>query len=266
MTFVWNPQKRRYEDSKGNPIPPAEVRRYIEEYIDANKKEVDSETKKLFHGLASAALILRFFNRFRDQVKEMHGTAGVIAYGGEDQLSVERWERIGEKIASEYEYLNGFELAVNESRVVADGIVESLSPLAERNVIEKAVLSNVPSELAPVLESIVQVPVAPQPAWATMIWGDIDNRAKSYCDAVYATHENNVKAREIDAGVLSGRRVHEDDNNVCEDCINAASEEYVPLGDLLDIGESICTVNCRCIIEFDYHGIEPLQIDRAAYV
>jgi hypothetical protein len=268
VIYTWNPDKRRYEKD-GKPVPPDDVRKYIETYIDANKSELDAESESLLLRMATGVLISRFFDKFRERIKDMHGTAGVIAYGGEDQMSPERWGRIGDKISREYEYLNDFEQAVEESRKATDDIVRAVvrQTSAPAKVVEKAVLVNPPSQVAAVVTKVVEKPVViPEPLFDKLIWGEVGSRSRLYADSVYSTHENSVKAREQDAGVLSGRRVHEGDSSVCEDCKNAASEEYVPLGDLLDIGDSICHSNCRCTIEFDYHGIEPLVIDRSAYV
>lgn len=87
-----------------------------------------------------------------------------------------------------------------------------------------------------------------------------------YADSTWSTHELNVKAREMDAGILRGRRVTEGDGRVCEGCAVAASDEYLPLEDLPDIGDQECGPNDRCHIEFDYAGIEPITIDRSVYI
>ena len=100
---------------------------------------------------------------------------------------------------------------------------------------------------------------------ADQIMDSIVPRAGMYADSAYATYENNVKARETDAGVLTGRRVTEHDGNVCQGCQDASSPEYVPLADLLDIGSATCLSRCRCHVEFNYSGIEPITVDRGIY-
>jgi hypothetical protein len=268
--MIWDKRRRVYVNPDGSIVTPQELRDRIELYIKAEKDIITEEADSLIRSGASAVAIAVFFNFMREKVKEIHGAAGITAYGGSDEMDPERWARVGEKIANEYEYLSGFEKAVYESRQATDEIIQVASqvkPSVQPAVIERAVLTNPPSKVVAAVEVVVESPVVvPQKTFESLIWGDVKPRARSYSDAVYATHENNVKSREQDAGVLSGRRVHEGDSSVCEDCINAASEEYVPLGDLLDIGDSICRSNCRCTIEFDYHGIEPLVIDRSAYV
>jgi hypothetical protein len=267
--MIWDKRRRVYVNPDGSIVTPQQMRDRIELYIQAEKEVIGDEAESLIKAGASSIAITIFFNFMREKVKEIHGAAGLTAYGGADEMDPERWARVGEKIANEYEYLNGFEKAVYESRQATDEIIQvasQIKPSVQPAVIERVVLTNPPGQVIAKVETIVEAPVmVPEKTFESLIWGDVKPRARSYSDAVYATHENNVKSREQDAGVLSGRRVHEGDSSVCEDCINAASEEYVPLGDLLDIGDSRCQVRCRCIIEFDYHGIEPLVIDRSAY-
>lgn len=100
---------------------------------------------------------------------------------------------------------------------------------------------------------------------AAELTSQVENRAGMYADAAYSTYENSVKQREADAGVLSGRRICEEDAASCDECVSAASSEYMPLDELSDIGSLQCLNNCRCTIEFNYHGIEPLTVNRPTY-
>ncbi|MBA2525670.1 MAG: hypothetical protein H0V18_07805 [Pyrinomonadaceae bacterium] len=84
----------------------------------------------------------------------------------------------------------------------------------------------------------------------SLIGGTVQNRAEMYTDATYATFENSVLEREKDEGVTLGRRVLEGGGNSCEDCISASSDEFVPLGELPEIGDSECQSRCRCEFEF----------------
>lgn len=102
-------------------------------------------------------------------------------------------------------------------------------------------------------------------AAATELTEAVENRAGMYANAAYSTYENQVRERERDAGVILGRRVCEEDGESCDECIEAATEEYMPLDELSDIGSLQCLNNCRCSIEFSYEGVEPVQIDREVY-
>lgn len=89
----------------------------------------------------------------------------------------------------------------------------------------------------------------------------IVNRAGMYPNAAYSTYENQVLQREADHGVTFGRRVCEADGSSCESCVEAATDEFIPLDDIPDIGSLDCLNNCRCEIEFSVGGEEFLTSD-----
>ena len=241
----------------------------MEEYIQANKDEIEKESNGLISAGASALLIAAFFSSLRERVKLMHGTAAVIAYGGESEMNPKRWDRVAEKISSEYAYLAGFERAVQEARQSTDEILHRVSLMSDAQV-ENVILTTPPSQLASAVESVAgveagQVVTTTEPLWDTLIWGEVGSRSRMYADSIYGTHENSVRAREMDAGVLRGRRVTEGDSNVCDGCDSAASDEYVSLDELLDIGDADCLSRCRCIVEFLYEEIGPMNVERGVY-
>ena len=78
---------------------------------------------------------------------------------------------------------------------------------------------------------------------------------------VYGTYENNVRAREKDAGITLVRRVTEGDDRVCEGCDAASSDEYVAMDEIADIGTQECNSRDRCFFEFSYAGVEGLTAE-----
>jgi hypothetical protein len=82
------------------------------------------------------------------------------------------------------------------------------------------------------------------------------NRAGMYPNAAYATYENQLVQREADNGVVLGRRICAEDEASCEECVSAATEEFIPLSEIPDIGSLTCITNCRCEIEFDVEGVQ----------
>lgn len=267
--MIWNPQVRQYEDERGRPIPRSRIRQWLEQYITANKEDITTAVLDLLAAGAAVTLIGEFFSALRDRITTMHGTAGVLAYGGESEMNPERWARVADRISTQFEYLTGFESAVNQARRTTDQIIEHsvlVAPNVARETIEQAILTSSPTEAIATVETIIEAPVVlPEPLWDTLIWGEMGSRGRMYADATWATHELSVKAREMDAGVLRGRRVTEGDDRVCDGCEAAASEEYMPLEDIPDIGDQECGSNDRCTIEFEYAGIEPLTVDREIY-
>ena len=121
-----------------------------------------------------------------------------------------------------------------------------------RQKVRRAILTAAPSEaedlIAEALGEDVAIPAIGDLV-EDLIGGQIVNRATMYAESAYATFENNVVEREKDEGVTLGRRVLEEGDN-CEDCIAAASEEFVPLDELPEIGDSVCQSRCRCEFEF----------------
>ena len=71
----------------------------------------------------------------------------------------------------------------------------------------------------------------------------IANRAGLYAEAAYSEYMNQVVERESDNGVTTGRRICEADGASCEECVDAATEEFIPLSEIPDIG----SLQCMCI-------------------
>lgn len=283
----WDKKDRRYEDDNGRPVSPAEVRKHVDEYISHEKKDVERKAEKLFVG---ALTVSAFFEYLRQKVTAWHSVTGTMAYGGESQMDGKRWARVNETILSELTYLNEFETAVQASFTAAENIAgqtvahlakdipAGLESLVEERVTE-ALLRAAPSEAEAVIQATVREVLADsvgtEAASAVaeavridkasailddLIGGTIPNRSKMYTDASYSTYENNVAARETDAGALA-RRVCEEDEASCDDCVQAATDDFMSLAEVSDIGSLQCLNNCRCFYEFSYEGVEPIRID-----
>lgn len=169
-----------------------------------------------------------------EAAKMIAGTISATAFFLYMQNKIEAWHKVAGAIA----YGGRAQMdATREARI--DRIIES----------EQAYLSAFRDEVAE----------------ATELTEGVVNRAGMYPNAAYSTYENQVVQREADNGVTLGRRITEEDQNVCDGCMAAATEEYLPLGELLDIGAAECLNNCRCTIEFSYQGVEPLSIERDVY-
>ena len=286
----WNPQTRRYEDSKGKPIPESQIRQEVDDFISSNQDEVDNKTEELIAGTITVAA---FFLFMRSLLTSMHGAAGVIAYGGEEQMGSKEWGRIAEKVASELAYLENFERQLLATQQATESLAVDAAALIARNadvpaglesVVEQRVLSalmqgtSVEDAIAGALADSVGVDAA-QGVAATvtadvlesqrmenLIWGQVSSRARMYPDAAWGTYQGSVKDRESGAGAVGVRRVCVGDDASCDECVELAVDEYVGLADIVDIGNATCMSNCRCWLEFEYLGVEPLEIDRGIYV
>lgn len=276
----WDPKDRRYEDEHGRPLTAAEVRERIEEYIEHEQREVDRQANKLFIG---ALTLSAFFELLRHKITSWHSVAGLAAYGKPDN---KQWSRINQKILSELEYLNKFEAEAEASflaaQTIASQVVQSLGnkmPAGLESVVEErvaeALYKAAPSEAAIIARRIVAETLADSVAEAgviaesvqvagaeLLIGATISSRSAMYVDATYSTFENSVASRERDAGAMGVRRVCEEDATSCDECVEWGGSDYVPFGEIADIGSLQCLNNCRCTFEFSYEGVEPLTIDR----
>lgn len=84
----------------------------------------------------------------------------------------------------------------------------------------------------------------------SLLGDDFVERVKMYADAGYAQYENQVRGREKDAGVKRARRVKVGDDTTCPGCNRAATEDFLPINDVLPIGDADCLSRCRCHIEY----------------
>jgi hypothetical protein len=280
----WDTKRRRYTDDSGRVLTKAEVRERIEQYIAHEQREIERQSEKLFIG---ALTVAAFFEYLRHKITAWHSVAGSTAYGGPDEMSGEQWSRINSKILSELAFLSKFEVEAQASfqtaNAIAAQVVDSLGqkiPAGLESLVEEriaqAIARAAPSEATAVARQVVAeiladslgakavtIAEAVEVAGAeSLIGGTIPSRAQMYTDAAYSTYENNVAARETDAGAVGVRRVCEEDEASCDECVDAASDEYSSLGDIADIGSLQCLNNCRCSFEFSYEGVEPLTIDR----
>lgn len=287
--MIYDPKRRAYIE-KGHILTPQEIRDRIETYIDSEKKEVDRQSALL---LAGAITIAAFFEFMREKVSTWHSVTGVIAYGGNSQMNVERWKRINEKVQSELRYLAGFEKVAEHSMRKTESVAAQIAKAVEANPSVPAGLESVVEEraLAAVMEAnaadrsvavadaikdaladsigqeeaaTVAAEVVPS-VWDELLWGQLESRGRMYADAAYSTFANNEKASAGDVGLLRGRRICAEDDASCDECDTAATDEYLSLDEITDIGDATCMSNCRCVIEFEYAGIPELEIDRELY-
>ena len=276
-------KRRRYIDSSGHVIPSSEVRKEVINYITNEQSRAQREAEKLVKGSISLST---FFQFMRSRVEAWHLVAGSIAYGGKSQLDAERRARIAAKVRSEKTFLTGFQDEVERSfqaaRQIAAQVAESITvqPVKAlsrklagslKNKVEKrvteALLIATPSDVNTVVRKavaealedddlIAEMVSVDEGLAAKLIGGTIVSRAGLYADAIYATFQNNVAAREFDSGVTLGRRICVSDEDSCDECDEAATEEFVPLDDLAEIGSLACGSRCRCEFEFSLEGVE----------
>lgn len=75
-------------------------------------------------------------------------------------------------------------------------------------------------------------------------------RSDLYGNASNGTYEAMRTRAFLAAGFEEGRRVLETGADHCDDCLEYASEGWMPIEDIPEIGNSQCLTRCRCEIEF----------------
>ena len=75
-------------------------------------------------------------------------------------------------------------------------------------------------------------------------------RADMYADAGNGTYWEIDKRSHLADGYDIGRRVLESGAEHCDDCLEYASEGWMPIDDIPEIGDSQCMTRCRCEIEY----------------
>lgn len=291
--MIFDPKRRAYIN-KGRVVPASDVRDQLEEFITEQKDEVDRESKKVLAGTLALAV---FFSWLKDKIKSWHSISGVIAYGGQSQMNLERWKRINEKVQSELGFLDKFQVdaekglvatrnlaaqaasaveandavpsgleAVVQREVHAALLTDAASrPTAVREAVKTALADSIPTETAETVATEVAKDLVESTRMSELIWGQVESRSRMYTDAAYSTYINSEKDRESDLGAIGVRRVCEEDDASCDDCVAAATDEYVGMDEIADIGTLTCLNNCRCYYEFELFNVEPLTIDREIY-
>ncbi|MEK6281866.1 MAG: hypothetical protein AABN95_16050 [Acidobacteriota bacterium] len=259
----YDPKRRLYLDDRGRAISPAKVRKQIDGFITSEQKLVIQAARRLLSGEAEVEAFFRFM---QTKVTAWHSITGTIAYGGKSEMNVERWARLNARIFSELGYLSEFQADAQASFTAAEIIANKVSiqvakefPQAQAEIrerVSRALFTTAPSEAVTVAKRAVievigaEVPIVAGPEAGFLIGGTVENRASLYPGTMWRTHEMETLNRERDAGVLKGRRRTEEDGNVCDGCMAAATEEFIPLDEIEEIGTQECGPRDRCEIEF----------------
>lgn len=294
--MTWDATRRLYLDDNGNPVDPAQLREWIDQFISNAQTEIDDHSNQL---LAGAITVAAFFAFLSSLLTSMHLASAMIAYGGADQMSNVRWGRVDEKISSEFAYLAAFQDQVKQAQATAEAMASKVADLAMvnpaipsglddvvRERVAAAIAGNSVSDVTTVTREAVQSALADSigtdeaaalgkefagavvdtfgDRLDTLIFGAVESRSRKYADAAWSTFANSEKAREGDAGLAGVMRICEDDPASCDICPGLATADFVSFDEVTDIGEgTVC--QCRCYFEFEYAGVGPLSIDRSVY-
>jgi hypothetical protein len=90
-------------------------------------------------------------------------------------------------------------------------------------------------------------------------------RAEMYASAANATYEETRRGVKAAGGARWERRVLGSDSDHCQDCLNAASLGWQPLGTLPAISESKCLTRCTCRFQYSSSREKPSDASFSDY-
>lgn len=79
--------------------------------------------------------------------------------------------------------------------------------------------------------------------------GTLVSRSELYTQAARGTYSDVVNRGASDGGMTEGRRILGGADH-CDSCLEEAARGWVPIADMLPIGDGRCLSNCRCSQEF----------------
>lgn len=122
MPFKWYETEGRYRDDRGRWIPKGEVRKALDQTLDALKRESDALAERLQAGTLDLA---DWHQAMRGIVKRTHAIAHMAAVGGKRRMNASEYGQLGARVKAQYQWLNNFR------REIADGTA-SLESVAAR--------------------------------------------------------------------------------------------------------------------------------------
>jgi hypothetical protein len=95
----------RYRDEKGRFLSQGAV----EKLVDARIDRLDGTLKRLTRMLVDGNITLdQWQSSIREQIKAAHLQAAIIGHGGRSGMDSAEYGRVGQRLRSEYAYLQGF--------------------------------------------------------------------------------------------------------------------------------------------------------------
>lgn len=115
-TWSYDRNSGRYRDEKGRFLSQASV----EKLVDARIDKLDASLKRITRMLSDGNITLdQWEASVREAIKGAHIQAAIVGYGGKDKMGSGEYGRIGQRLRSEYAYLQSFALDLLEQRVSA---------------------------------------------------------------------------------------------------------------------------------------------------
>lgn len=116
MDAAWSYDRRsgRYRDEKGRFLSKENVGKLVDGRIDKLETQLKRFTRMLGDG---SITIDQWQGSVREAIKAAHIQAAIIGYGGRAEMGSAEYGRIGQRLRSEYTYLQGFTRDLLDGRI-----------------------------------------------------------------------------------------------------------------------------------------------------
>jgi hypothetical protein len=251
--YTWDPEARVYRDANGNIVPEKRLQAWQAAILLAHKADMMAHSVALLdwkreHDIAligaqpeippSVSKIVETFVPV-DLQEEVLQKARRIG-----PLEPRNWQREMQRLISVSHAAMGVFGAGGFKQTTA-GIWAKVQSVIAR-------------------ETAYEVRMAAQTGAGQVSPAELLTRTGMYAEQTYGTWQNTIIVRERGAGTEEARRFLEPDAEHCEDCFEAASDGWVPIEDVVPIGESQCGPRCRCHIDTRKAGGEEQSQSAAA--
>jgi hypothetical protein len=119
VPFTFDPQSARYRDSvSGKFVPAAEVRGAVDVVIEQTSQRLQQITGGLQNGTLT---IDDWRGLMAAEIKSLHLATASAAMGGWNQMAPADWGWVGQRLRTQYQYLDGFAQDVASGKQMMDG-------------------------------------------------------------------------------------------------------------------------------------------------
>jgi hypothetical protein len=234
MKFTYDPETGQYRDSKGRVITDAALRRMQEESEDNHVIELMA--------IGVSFLLRQMANTLIEEAEKLTPEEIFEMVPDEKRAAVtKRVKQLGPVTSREYQARMQEQISLSHTvnTVLASGGFDAMT-IQAWNFAEKRVGQ----------ETAYAVRFASQTQSGQVSPAQFIDRTSKYAGSTYTTFSGAVTKREESRGMGLARRFLEADADHCEDCFDAAGEGWVPIDEVLPIGESQCGARCRCHIDY----------------
>lgn len=113
--YYWNPSRQQYELARtGEAISPSQIREWIDQTVAGSKARVRAISEQFVSGEIN---LPSWQTRVQAEIKGGHIAMAEIASGGKAQFTPTQAGRVGQRLRTQYTYLNQFGLGVEQGLI-----------------------------------------------------------------------------------------------------------------------------------------------------